>query len=318
MDNFSPRSILVTGASTGIGNHLTCTLASQGHRVFATARKENDLEALAAIENVTPLHLDVRNAQDVRTAVESVTRAGGGLYGLVNNAGIGELGPCATWTDQELFDIFDVNVFGPFRMTNAFMPALVESKGRVVIIGSQGGMISKKYYGPYTMTKHALEAYTIALRDELNPYGVWVSIVQPGGIVSNIGENSLPGMLARLQRAEPPFREEAEAVLEAMNRPYEPPPPDAEESETNRKPSPPEIVTRAVLDALFSDRPGLRYMVGTRWEGDRVIHALIERLLDENDSPSHNCSQDELVALLTRKIAERREQGMSKTPRMRA
>lgn len=306
--------ILVTGASSGIGNHLARTLAGQGHTVFATARKENDLADLAAIPNVTPVRLDVRKAQQVLEAVETVARAGRGLYGLVNNAGSGELGLCATWTDEELHDIFDINVFGPFRLTNAFTRMLAESKGRVVHIGSQGGMISKKYYGPYTMTKHALEAYTVALSEELAPYGVRVSVVQPGGIASKMGENSIAGILARFRRAEAPFREEAEAVIASLEPPpdqpsgppSEPPVEDAEESETNRKPSSPEIVTRAVMNALFSEKPKLRYLVGTKWEGDRVIHALIEKLLDENDNPVHDYTEEELTALLRRKVAERR------------
>lgn len=95
MNTGSSRAILVTGASSGIGNHLSRALAAAGHRVFATARKERDLAALAAIENVVPLRLDVRDAQQVRDAAETVTRSGGGLYGLVNNAGSGQLGPCS-------------------------------------------------------------------------------------------------------------------------------------------------------------------------------------------------------------------------------
>ncbi len=126
------------------------------------------------------------------------------------------------------------------------------------------------------MTKHALEAYTVALSDELAPYGVRVSIVQPGGIVSNMGENSIPGMLARFGRVEPPFREEAEAVIESLNRPYEPPPADVEESETNRKPSSPEIVTRAVLDALFSGAPEAA-LPGGHQVGRRSGHPCLDR-----------------------------------------
>jgi len=305
MKAHNARSILVTGAGAGIGNHLTRTLAAEGHIVFAGARKDPDLDQLASLENVIAVRLDVRDKGQVRDAVEAVARAGGGLYGLVNNAGSGQLGPCVTWTDDELLGIFDVNVFGPFRVTNAFAPMLVESKGRVVNIGSQGGILSKKYFGPYTMTKHALEAYTVALSEELAPYGVHVSVVQPGGIATSMGANSLPGTLARLRRAAPPFREEAEAMLAAMSRPPEPPAMDAEESETNRKPSPPGIVTDAVREALFSSAPRLRYMVGTKWEGDRVIHALLEKLLDENDSPQHRYSREELTDLLARKISER-------------
>lgn len=298
------RPILVTGASTGIGFHLTQYLAERGHPVYATARKPQDLEALAQIEHVTPLELDVRNPAQVQHALEQVTARGEGLYGLVNNAGVGELGLFATWTDEEMFNIFDINVFGPHRMTNAFVRLLIEAKGRIVNIGSQGGMITSKYYGPYTMTKHALEAYTQSLHLELEPYGVWVSVVQPGGIVTNVGQNSSAGTLAKFQRATPPFKDEADQVLDAFNQPYTPQP-DEPESATNRKPSSPEIVSVAVYDALFSPKPKIRYLVGTHWEGNRVINALLEKLLDENDNPMHNYSRDQLIALLDEHLARR-------------
>lgn len=304
MDKSTPRPIFVTGASSGIGNDIVRTLATQGHPVYATARKEADLEALASIPNVTPIRLDVRDPQQVRDALELVTHSGGGLYGLVNNAGLGDLGMVSTFTDEELRNIFEVNVFGPFRLTNAFLPMLVESKGRVVLVGSQGGMISKKYYGPYTMTKHALEAYSVALRDELADYGVGVSIVQPGGVATNMGQNSFAGLVARFERAEPPFKAEADAILESFNQPPEPQPAEEKESENNRKPSPPAVVTAAVLDALFSATPKLRYLVGTKWEGERVLHALVEKLLDENDNPVHNYSREKLIELLDQKIEE--------------
>ncbi len=300
MKTKSGSPILVTGASSGIGNYLARYLASQGHIVYATARKDTDLAELAKIKDVLPVKLDVRNPQQIKEAFDFIVNQGKGLYGLVNNAGIGELGMFNTWTDQEMFDIFDVNVFGVHRMTNAFVRLLIGSKGRIVNIGSQGGIITC----PYTMTKHALEAYTVSLNMELEPYGVLVSIVQPGGIVSNAGSNSLPGTIARFQRAAPPFKEEAEQVLASFNQPSEPSD-EEEESETNRKPSSPEIVSIAVYDALFSEKPKLRYLVGTKWEGDRVINALIDKLLDENDNPQHNYSRDELVALLDRHISQR-------------
>ena len=146
MKNSESHPILVTGASSGIGHHLTHYLAERGHLVYATARK-----------------------------------------------------------GDEIFEIFDVNVFGPLRMTNAFVRMLIQSKGRIVNIGSQGGMITSKYFGPYTMTKYALEAYTEALHQELKSYGVHVSIVQPGGILTEDGANAMPGTLARFQRAESPL-----------------------------------------------------------------------------------------------------------------
>ena len=100
----------------------------RGHTTYATARKDRDLAALAELENVVPVRLDVRNPDQVREARELVLARGGGLYGLVNNAGIGPLGLFSTWTDEELRDLFDVNVFGVHRMTNAFLDLLLEPK----------------------------------------------------------------------------------------------------------------------------------------------------------------------------------------------
>ena len=301
--------VLITGTSTGIGNHLAKYLAERGHTVYGTARNDADLAELKNIKNVVPIQLDVRQPDQIRAAFQLIEQAGKGLYGLVNNAGIGELGPLYNWTDEELHKIFDINVFGVHRMTNAFVGLLVKSGGRIVNIGSQGGMLSMKYFGPYTMTKHALEAYTVALSQELEPYGVRVSIVQPGGIISNISDNSLPGTLTHFQNAPIPFKEEAERVLAGFTQPEENDnngsQADEPESATNRKPSSPRIVSEAVYDALFSPIPKLRYLVGTKWEGDRVIHSLIEKLLDENDNPMHNYSRQELVAYLEQHIAER-------------
>lgn len=299
-----PRPILVTGASSGIGHALTRHLAAQGHTVYATARKDADLAALGGIDNVVPIRLDVRDTQQVRAVREAIDVRGTGLYGLVNNAGIGPLGLLSTWIDDELRDLFDVNVFGVHRMTNACLDLLLDAGGRIVNIGSQGGMITKKYYGPYSMTKFALEAYTEALDAELGPYGIRVSIVQPGGIVTDVGRNAMPATLAHFRRARSPFVEEAESLLGALGAPP-PPPSDGPESETNRKPSSPDIVVAAVEDALFAPRPKRRYLVGTKWEGDRVINALIAKLLDENDNPYHTYTRDELVALLDQHIANR-------------
>lgn len=300
------RPILVTGAGSGIGKHLAEYLAARGHIVYGAARKVADLAALGEIEKVVPIRLDVRNAGDIREAINIVAGQGAGLYGLVNNAGIGELGMLATWTDEEIFNIFDVNVFGPHRVTNAFLPFLLESKGRIVNIGSQGGVITNKYYGPYAMTKHALEAYTVTLDYELETYGVRASIVQPGGIISNMATNSISPTIARFERAEAPFIDEAKQVLAGFKAAPPEAEADEEESETNRKLSSPEIVAVAVYDALFSERPRSRYLVGTKWEGDRVLNALLAQLLEENDNPRHNYSRDELVAMLDRHIHERR------------
>lgn len=301
------KAILITGASTGIGRYLAHYLAERDHLVYAAVRKDTDFAALSGVPNIVPIKLDVTNLEQIETAVTFITAQGTGLYGLVNNAGLGGLGYFTTWSEAEFQQIFDVNVAGPWRMSNAFLDLLLAARGRIVNIGSQGGTVSKKLYGPYTMTKHALEAYTVALNEELRPFHVHVSIVQPGGIVSNIGANGLPDMVARLRRAQPPFAAEAQQILASFDSPPPPPDPDAPESESNRKPSSPEIVATAVYHALFADKPKLRYMVGTHWEGNRVIHTLIDRLLDANDSPVHNYSRAELVALLDNQWQARNE-----------
>ncbi|MBN1665920.1 MAG: SDR family NAD(P)-dependent oxidoreductase [Anaerolineales bacterium] len=277
-------------------------MAARHHRVYATARKDEDLDALSAFENVIPIQLDVRKPEQIQAAHDFIAQQGTGLYGLVNNAGIGSLGLLSTWTDAEMFEIFDVNVFGVHRMTNTFIRMLIAAQGRVVNIGSQGGMLTSKYYGPYTMTKHAIEAYSVALGLELENYGVKVSVVQPGGIISDVGKNAFPGMLARFQRAEPPFKAEADQFLANLSQPSPARDAEAPESETNRKPSSPEIVAVAVYDALMSAQPKKCYLVGTKWEGDRVIHRLVEKLLEENDNPQHHYSRDELIQILDQHI----------------
>jgi len=299
-----PGPILVTGASSGIGRHLAEALSSDGHLVYGTVRSDTDLASLGEIENVVPLKLDVRKPETIRQAVETVERSGKGLYGLVNNAGIGGLGGFSTFTDQDMTEVFDVNVFGPHRVTTAFLPLLLESRGRVVNIGSMGGQITGKYFGPYTMTKHALEAYSASLREELAPHGVEVSIVQPGGVLTEIDKKSEAGTLARLESAEPPFATEARELIEALREPFEFDP-SQPESAANRKPSPPEAVTHAVIHALFSDHPHASYLVGTRWEGDRVLNALIGRILDANRNPALGYSRDDLIGMLDRQLQER-------------
>lgn len=320
-------AILVTGSSSGIGFCLARRLSGLGRRVYATARREEDLRALDALPNTVPVRLDVRDSAEIEAAVRRVEEDDAGLWGLVNNAGVGGIGPIASWTDAELEEIFSINALGPLRVSRAFLPLLLRSRGRIVNVGSQGGMISKKLFGPYTMTKHALEALTTALDEEVRPFGMRVSIVQPGGVVTSIGANSIAGDLARFRRAPAPFDVEAQAIARAL----EPPEtesdagseraggPESEgrpeggdgaveteseepESETNRKPSPPDRVADAILHALFDPDPRRRYLVGTRWEGDRVLDTLLERIAEANACPSLGYSYAELTTRLDRKL----------------
>ncbi|NNM24382.1 MAG: SDR family NAD(P)-dependent oxidoreductase [Phycisphaerales bacterium] len=298
------HSVLVTGASTGIGLHLVRCLAARECRVYATARRADDLRRLRAIEGVSALAMDVRCPEEIERARGVIAAAGRGLHGLINNAGVGGIGPLATFGNDDLRDLFEVNVFGPHRVTNAMLELLRTTRGRIVNIGSQGGSIASRDYGPYAMTKHALEAYTASLREELAPHGIAVSIVQPGAIRSRIAENALPSTLARLQAAPRWCRSEAWQLATRLQSPPAPDPA-APESNTNRRVADPESVAVAVLDALESSSPRARYLVGSRWEGNRVIDTLLERLLDANDCPTLSYDRDELVARLDRHVAAR-------------
>jgi NAD(P)-dependent dehydrogenase (short-subunit alcohol dehydrogenase family) len=304
MKTESTAPILVTGASTGIGRHITGYLAERGHAVFATARKDSDLESLATIDNVSPIRCDVTRRDEIRETVNAIVQTGRGLHGLVNNAGIGSIGYLHTVTDAEMREVLEVNTLGPHRMVNACLDLLLAGRGRVVNIGSMGGLMAMKIFGPYCMSKFALEAYTLALRGELAPHGVKVSIVDPGGIVSEIGVNSAAGVRARLERVRPEFREEADQMLARLDHPGEFDE-DQPESATNRKVSSPEIVSVAVYDALCAETPTPGYLVGTRWEGERVLHAFIDRLLEANEAPQHRYSRRRLIELLDEHIQQR-------------
>lgn len=286
--------MLITGAGSGIGLAITRALLVAGHPVFAAARRPAHLQMLQGL-GATPLRLDVRDGAQVQAAARAVAAGARGLAGLVHNAGIGGLGVLASWTDADLHDLFDTNVFGPHRLTRALLPELLHGRGRVVCIGSQGGSITQPFMGPYTMSKHALEAYAACLRQELAPHGVAVSIVQPGAVATDIGDNGRSGNVARLQATEPPFRDAALEVLAALQAPT-PPRPDQPESAGNRRYAAPEQVAAVVLQALHAPQPQARYLVGTRWEGDRVIDTLIDRLLDAAGSPSHRLTPQELAA----------------------
>src|SRR5258708_2273490 len=191
----SAKAVLVTGASTGIGLKITERLAAAGYFVYAGARKEEDLKALGAIKNVQPLRLDVTRDADIAAAVATVSKAGRGLYGLVNNAGIATVGTVADTSPEEFDLVMNVNAYGPVRMVRAFQPLVIAAKGRIVNIGSISGVLARQNLPAYAMSKHAIEALTDSLADHLAPLGAQASVVEPGNHNSSIAQNT-PAPLA--------------------------------------------------------------------------------------------------------------------------
>ncbi|MBO6581364.1 MAG: SDR family oxidoreductase [Hyphomonas sp.] len=194
------KTVVITGASTGIGEATALYLAKHGWRVYAGVRKQSDADALSASSegDIRPLILDVTRQEHLETAVRTVseTLKGETLTGLVNNAGIANMGPLAIQPLDDFKAHFEVNVFGLLRASQAFAPLLGMDKtrtgapGRIVNITSVGGRISAPFLGAYTATKHAVEAMTDTLRRELVIFGIDAIAVGPGSVKTPIWDKA--------------------------------------------------------------------------------------------------------------------------------
>jgi NAD(P)-dependent dehydrogenase (short-subunit alcohol dehydrogenase family) len=173
-------AVLVTGASSGIGEATALRLAKRGLRVLAGVRREEDAARLRA-QGVEPVFLDVTDAEQIASL-----DVGDELVGLVNNAGIALSAPLEFVPVAELRRQLEVNVVGQVAVTQAVLPALRRGKGRVVFIGSIAGRSALPFLGPYAASKFGLEAIADSLRVELRPWGIHVSIVEPGSIKTPI------------------------------------------------------------------------------------------------------------------------------------
>lgn len=188
------KSVLITGASTGIGEACAVYLAERGWRVFAGVRKQADAKRLAKTgKSITPLILDVTKSAQISQAVKKIQKMVGkdGLQGLVNNAGIAITGPLEFLPIAELRHQMDVNFIGQVEVTQASLPLLRAGRGRVINISSIGGRIVGPFLVPYSASKFALEAFSDGLRRELRPWKLFVSSIQAGAIDTPIWKKSL-------------------------------------------------------------------------------------------------------------------------------
>ncbi len=185
------QSVLITGASSGIGEACAVHLAHKGFRVYAAARrleKLKDLEGLAG-GRITPIALDITAPDTIEAAMKKIADDGVTLFGLVNNAGVSVMGPIEKTPIDEWRRQYETNVFGIVRMVQAALPQMREAgRGRIVNIGSVAGRIAAPFQGAYASSKHAVEGLTDSLRRETAPFGVKVSLVRPGFINTPFGE----------------------------------------------------------------------------------------------------------------------------------
>lgn len=267
------RGVLVTGTSTGIGYATAQLLAQIGYAVFAGVRNESDAERLRASNaNIRTLTLDVANAADVARAAADIRSSGIPLFGLVNNAGIVVAGPLEHLPLELFRKQFEVNVFGALALTQAVLPLLRDARGRIVFMSSISGQIAPPYVGPYASSKFALEAMADSMRMELSPFGIYVSVVQPGNVNTPIwakGRASKDELIALLpQEALDRYGNAIERLVQVTER----------EERTGIDPS---AVAGAVLEALTARNPRARYPIGEPRGWQRKMAAMLpERLRD--------------------------------------
>lgn len=273
------KSILVTGASTGIGRAASMALLAEGFQVFAAVRGAQaaaELRRIAptgALDRLETLELDVTNAEQIRAAVTKVDATVGdrGLWGLFNNAGITVNGPLETLPIDGLRRQLEVNVIGQVAVTQAFIPLLRKARGRILTTGSIAGFFTAPALGPYSMSKHAMEAFSDAVRRELRPWGIEVSLLEPGAIATDIWSKGASEFDAVLRTPPPGLLEKYGGLIEALR---------SAAADSAARASPTDVVSRAVLHAFTAARPRTRYRMGTDSASRKLLSRLPDRWID--------------------------------------
>jgi NAD(P)-dependent dehydrogenase (short-subunit alcohol dehydrogenase family) len=245
------RTALLSGATGGIGNEVATKLVQKDIHVFAGYRSDHDARGLHANTGAEPIRLDVIDDESVSEAVE-VVRKHGRLDLLINNAGIIVQGPLELVSEDELIRQFEVNVFGPARLTRALLPALRASKGRIVNVSAVTAQTPMPYLGAISASKAALEALSDALRVEVSPWGINVTIVQPAAAATGIFDKAAAAADEAMTRLDPATRRLYERGLSAVAA-----------SMSKQKPSPAGRIADVIVTAATARRPRTRYRAGS-------------------------------------------------------
>ena len=273
------KAIFITGASTGIGRASALALADAGHTVYAGVRGESAGAALvdgapASLRSrLRTIRIDVTDAAGIADAASRLEAEVGdaGLWGLFNNAGIAVSGPIECTPMDRLREQFEVNVFGQVAVTQACLPMLRRARGRILLTGSIAGFGTLPALGPYSMSKHAVEALADALRRELRPWRMHVSLLEPGSIATDIWGKGTRGY-AEVREAPPPGLFELYGpLLEKLNQ---------FAAQAARDASPVEVVTRDVVHAFTAPTPRTRYCMGQGSTQRRLLRRLPDRWVD--------------------------------------
>jgi NAD(P)-dependent dehydrogenase (short-subunit alcohol dehydrogenase family) len=275
----SGKTILITGASTGIGRASALALCEAGFQVVACVRNPRAAEALrtrltgVASGRLTTLELDVTKMEQIAAAVVAVDQLVGerGLWGLFNNAGIAVGGPLEFVSVADLRWQLEVNVIGQVAVTQAFLPLLRRAHGRILTTGSMAGYSTIPGLGPYSMSKYAVEAMSDALRRELRPWGIEVSLLEPGSIATDIWDKASSTQQETSKAPPAGMMELYGGLLKALG---------GLTAEAARDASPVEVVTRDVVHAFSSGRPHTRYSKGEGTAARKLLRRLPDRWVD--------------------------------------
>ena len=265
------RTILITGCSSGIGYACAIGMKQRGWRVFATARKDEDLKRLEA-EGLEALYLDYTDAGSVSAcAAEVATRTGGRLDALFNNGAYGQPGAVEDLTRAVLEEQFACNVFGWHQLTTACLPLLrANGQGRIVQCSSVLGLVALKWRGAYNASKFAVEALADTMRLELRGTGIFVSLIEPGPITSRFVETSLKHFDKNIDERKSSYKKAYERQRARLGR-----------GGSNRYKLGPEAVLEKLVHAVESDRPHARYFVTRPTTYMAVARRILpQRLLD--------------------------------------
>ncbi len=246
---------LVTGASSGIGKEAALALVAAGYQVIGTSRNTANVTARAG---VTFIDLDVASDASVAAAVEQVIEQFGRIDVLVNNAGIGAAGAAEETSVTQAQEVFDINVFGVIRMTNAVLPHLrAQGSGRIINISSVVGFMPQPYMAVYAASKHAIEGYSESVDHEVRQYGVRVLLVEPAWTNTAFEANSVPA-----DQPMPVYAQQRQVFDEYM-------------SDAVKNGDDPAVVAKAIVAAATDTKPKLRYPAGSRSASVATMRRLV-------------------------------------------
>src|SRR5680860_1473045 len=241
----TPRTALVTGASSGIGRATAQMLLDHGHRVIGTSREPLKIPAESRLEGVSYRALDLTNLHAIEGFVTALSAEGIHVDIVVNNAGESQSGPLEDLPVGALERLFRINVLGPVHLTQLLLPGMRRrGYGRVVMVGSMLASFPLAYRSSYVATKAALKGFATASRFELSPFGVWLTTVEPGSVRTGISRRR-----TRYIADDSPHLSSFRSMLRVLDR---------EEKEGIA----PERVARTILQAIEADRPSALYAVG--------------------------------------------------------